>query len=59
MRCLMKVAIASSMVAWGRDLSGQCSNAPTDPGFKQVTAGGSHSLALKSDGSLLWHGDEI
>ncbi len=45
--------VGSSYVAiWGEDINNQMVNAPTDLGYVDVTGGWSHSIALRSDGSI-------
>jgi hypothetical protein len=47
-------------VAWGNNGSGQCSVPPPNSGFVSVAGGGSHSLGLKADGSIVawgWNRD--
>ncbi|PKM87338.1 MAG: hypothetical protein CVU87_09770 [Firmicutes bacterium HGW-Firmicutes-12] len=47
-----------SIVVWGDDEYGQCSNAPTGlTGIKAIAAGENHVLALKEDGTVVSWGD--
>ncbi|MHC4574909.1 MAG: Ig-like domain-containing protein [Planctomycetota bacterium] len=45
-------AVAEQVVAWGRNTYGQC-DVPEGDDFVATAAGDGHSLALRSDGSLL------
>lgn len=51
-------AMAGSLVAWGSDGFGQVSNTPEGTDFVVVSAGDLHSVALRSDGSLVAWGVE-
>ncbi|TES91999.1 MAG: hypothetical protein E3J88_01700 [Anaerolineales bacterium] len=44
---------AGEIVSWGYDNDGLVSNIPAGDDFEAVAAGGIHSVALKTDGSLL------
>jgi len=44
---------AGRIVAWGRNISGQCNVPIPVTGFKAIAAGGQYSVALKSDGSII------
>ena len=46
-----------SISAWGYDVAGQVSEAPTGTGFTQVAARAYYSLALRADGSILAWGN--
>lgn len=45
--------------SWGLDGSGQVANTPITSGFSRVAGGGFHSLALKSDGSIVAWGSDV
>ena len=45
-----------SLKAWGYNSSGEC-NVPSGNSFAAIAAGGSHSLALRSDGSIVGWGN--
>jgi hypothetical protein len=49
---------AGELVGWGLDSSGQVSNAPAGSDFEAVAGGGTHSVALRTDGSLVAWGDD-
>ena len=53
------VAAPGSLVSWGDDGPGRISDTPTTNDFTQVSAGGVHSVALRSDGSLVSWGDDL
>jgi len=44
---------AGSLVSWGYDVYGEVSNTPSGNDFVAIASGGRHSVALKSDGSLV------
>jgi hypothetical protein len=46
-------AASGSIVAWGRNVEGQCNVPAPNTGFVAVAAGGGHSLGLKTDGSIV------
>lgn len=48
---------AGIVVAWGDNSSGQTSAAPVDTNYTAIAAGYNHSLALKSDGTVVAWGD--
>ena len=41
------------IVAWGKNVDGQCNIPALNEGFVAVAGGGDHSLGLKSDGSIV------
>ncbi|MDF1800039.1 MAG: hypothetical protein P1V81_12750 [Planctomycetota bacterium] len=50
---------AQELRSYGDDLSGQVSSTPLGWGFQDASAGGQHSLALRSDGTLVsWGSDQ-
>ena len=49
-----------SIVAWGRNLAGQCDVPAPNADFVAVAAGREHSVGLKADGTLvLWGSNEF
>jgi len=51
--CPAETASAGSIVAWGYNGDGQCNIPSPNSGFVAISAGGFHSLGLKSDGSIV------
>ena len=47
-----------SIIAWGRNDSGQCEVPTPNSGFVAIAAGGWHSVGLRSDGSIAAWGDD-
>lgn len=50
---------AGMVESWGYDDNGQVSNTPIGNNFVSVTGGGTHSVAIKDDGSLVTWGDNF
>ena len=48
---MSQTVLAGTLHAWGRNDDGQC-NVPAGDDFAAIAGGGSHSLALRDDGSL-------
>ncbi len=48
-----------TVIAWGLDDSGDIDNTPAGNDYVAIAAGATHSLALKSDGSLVAWGNNI
>jgi nicotinamide mononucleotide (NMN) deamidase PncC len=53
--CMMQSALAGSIVGWGGNQGGEATH-PDGNDFVAIAAGSSHSLALKSDGSIVGWG---
>ena len=51
---------AAAIASWGRDYSGLVSDTPNGNDFIAIAAGGAHSMALKSDRSIVsWGSDSV
>ena len=48
----------AKLASWGDDRFGQVTNMPSGSDFTQVSAGGYHSVALKTDGSIASWGND-
>ncbi len=51
------LAFAGHIIAWGDNEHGEC-NVPDGRDFATIAAGGSHNVALKTDGTLAARGDD-
>ena len=51
-------ALSETITSWGYDIYNQVTDTPRDTNFTAIAGGGYHSLALKSDGSLISWGDD-
>ena len=52
------VATAGKILAWGMDLNGEVSAAPTGNEFRSITAGANHAAALDGNGTVYAWGDD-
>ena len=53
--CMMQYAFAGSIVGWGGNIYGEA-KPPDGNDFVAIAAGDGHSLALRSDGSIVGWG---
>ena len=51
-------ALSATITSWGYDVNNQVTDTPLGTNFTAIAGGAYHSLALKSDGSLISWGDD-